>query len=172
MNENSPPCVHPAHCSWICRLIETSKQTDHSQPALPQPGSSAVCCSTHSSLIGLAVGPKPKGCLYKTPHVLKASQKAKRDSETHRKTDFTLKYCNWKHRKMCKGLAALPQTCLVRWDLHHIPLPFLSCHVLTVCSSDVIPKSLTIFKFHKNSCQNNLLKHAVILRSSERTSRL
>lgn len=85
---------------------------------------------THSSLIGLAVGPEPKGRLYKTPHVLKAGVRKERglwDSLcANRKTKFYLKYCNWKRWKMCKGLAALPQTCLERWDLrHHIIFPVM-----------------------------------------------
>lgn len=51
------------------------------------------------------------------------ANRAWEDSQrTNRKQQFSSKCCNWKHQKMCKGLAALPQTCLERWELHHSPV--------------------------------------------------
>lgn len=77
----------------------------------------------HSSLIGLATGPEPIGRLYETLYVLKARvTKPKRSLRlpTCWQEDWVKQNCcDWNLRKMCKGLAALPQTCLERWDMQH-----------------------------------------------------
>lgn len=83
---------------------------------------------SHSSLIGLAVGPQPKGSQYKTSLVLKSRVRKEEAVWDPRPTESTGTLWNpveprgtpWKHWTMCKGLAALPQTCLERWELHPV----------------------------------------------------
>lgn len=86
-------------------LIETSKLSERAarwKPALPP------CSSTHSSLIGLAAGPEPRGRLYKNSSCAESqSQTAKKKPQrgrrprdwrcvfTRKRLDSDLRSCSW-----------------------------------------------------------------------------
>lgn len=109
----------------------------HLKPALPHPGS----LDEHiPPPIGLAVGPEPAGRLYKTPPVLKARVRQQEGlwdlQRANRNTDYTQTYCSRERWKMCKGLAALPQTCLERWELQTYSTLLSFPHCVVMLSSD------------------------------------